>query len=125
MSVLRKEADVLRASAARLEAAADDTPRSALDLLKRFGPPVLNVEIHAELYVFGDSGFNARRHFINQAGQQLAHSIAEKMEFEYVAEYHDPLKYPIARYRCSIYAMAPGELKRLLEKAYRAGRESR
>lgn len=127
MSKLKSEAEALRAVARRLEAVAADAPRSVEQLLRRVGPQVYKYQQCIDLHFANDPGFI--NHAIKCAGIKFGVHIGDKLRAEYKG-----LKQPDfyvslppgrheAIYEAELYVTTPAEMKRLLELAFRAGRE--
>lgn len=125
-----KDAASLREIASRLESVAASIPRSAQDLIRRFAPLKLCVTNYVEMCFLGSSTYDARKHLCRQAAHQISEHIAEKLEYEWVnggsgmqhrADLSDS-RYTRQAYTASVIVLAPAELQRLVEEAYRAGR---
>lgn len=132
MSILKKEADVLRASAARLEASAVDASRTAKDLIRRFTPTdcVLRYTHLLELEYANDPGFVAS--VVERAGVKLGVEIGKKLRALFkglrMPNPRDPFctlySRRVAEYEAEVVVLSRNELEELVEKAIRAGREA-
>jgi BMFP domain-containing protein YqiC len=128
MTKLTKKASELRAIAAELEAKDADAPRSATDVIRRYAPESANVRLAVPLMLVGRRDFDVRRHMVGNAGQQLAHHIAAKLDYELERATKSPFSSapPFAHcsddyYTATVYVFTSEELKRYTEAAFRAG----
>ena len=129
---LKTKAAELRKIALDLEAKADDAPRNAEAVLRRYAPQAANIDIALPLFPLGQRDFDARRFMVNQAGRQLGQHIADMLNFEFesrpdrTAWLRDPVRcgYDEERFRASVYTFTPHQLKDILQKAFDAGRNS-
>lgn len=115
----------LRALADEVDMDAARAPQSAEQLIARYAPSVLNVEIGLDLRFAGMQSFDVRRELCGQAGRRLGDYIAKTLDYEYEYRMLGNPFYQTARYRASIYALTPHQLKELLKIAYRVGKENR
>lgn len=127
---LKEKAGKLRAIAAELEQTDANAPQSASELLRREGPQPVHVENCVDLFALGGRDYNARNHLCTQAGQQIGHHLASKLDYDLangrmgMQEMPD-LRYGQAWFKATIYALTPGEIEKLLQRAWSLGRDSR
>lgn len=124
---LKTKAAELRKIALELETKADDAPRSAEAVMRRYAPPASHMRIEVPLLHLGHSNYDARKHMTNQAGHQLGRHIADQLEFE-LERAKEPYKsappfafQPVEYYEAVVYALTPGQLRDLVSKAFDAG----
>lgn len=132
MSVLKREAEALRASAARLEAAANDAPRTAKDLIRRFAPVdcIFKYQQRIELELANEPIFV--EHAVKCAGVALGVEIGKKLRAMFKGvRMPDPFNpfcqlgsRGVTEYEAEVVVLSRPELEALVEKALRAGRES-
>lgn len=136
MSAPWQTARELRAIADKLEQTAEQQPRTAQEVIKRFAPKDCELHVRSELDLFyvGQKGFDARRALASRAGEQLGHHIAQKLDYELERGLRHPGGFwaPQDRfaapfdtkeyYTAVVVVMSKAQLVALIEKAIEAGR---
>lgn len=125
MSKTANVAQVLRAQVAELERIEADAPQSARDIIARHGVKERHVEMRIDPRTLGTGGFDGVRAARREAARQLAADLLDDRDFQ-LHKRCSPNDFMIHHdvYRTALVAMSPEQLERMLQEAFRAGRES-